>query len=441
MGVIFVASACSQSSSGSGGSSESGGGADRTDSKAIEQGGGEGQPGSGGAKASGKVLLVAQSTFKRAANGQYTVPGPATLLVLRQEGSRWHQETIEDPESSVFHKGMVIAEEGQEPAIVTIAGKKAALKLWRRQGKTWTSKTVWQPSFGGENDRLRDIEIADVTGDNQPEIVLATHDQGVVAVMKRTKSGWEPIEIDREPNTFVHEVEVGDVDGDGTAEIYATPSHPNKGTGGPQPGKVTRYQWNGERFEREVVISWDTRHAKEILVADLDGNGHPELYASLEGETEGGLCGMPGSKIVHPGEIVRLDRGENGWSSKVVATLENECLCRFLLAGDLDNDGSPELIAATSKQGIWMFEPGPSLPLKGTLLTRETGGFEHASLLADMDGQGGPELYVADDSHGRLVRYTWSGGRLGPAEVILTRTVPRSAMTWNLWVADYPAAR
>lgn len=413
------------------------GGADSGRAMAAPDGGAAAAP--SGERAGTKVVLVAQSTFTRADSGQYTTPGPARLIILRRNGARWDQDVIEDAESSVFHKGMVIAAAGQDPVIATIGGKRALLKLWRKSGGRWSSETVWSPSFGGANDRLRDMELADVTGDGQPEIVLATHDQGVVAVVRRVGDRWEPQEIDREADIFVHEVEVGDVDGNGIAEIYATPSRPNKGTGGPQPGQVTRYQWNGERFDREVVVSWERSHAKEILVADVDGAGGPELYASLEGETEGALCGLPGAKVVSPAKIVRLERSGTGWISRDVAAVPDECLCRFLLAGDLDGDRGAELVAAAYKQGIWAFEPG-ELPMKGRNLGRDTGGFEHASVLADGDGDGTPELYVADDDHGRLLRYRWSGDGLGAPDVLLTRTVPRSAITWNVWVGDLPAA-
>ena len=65
--------------------------------------------------------------------------------------------------------------------------------------------------------------------------------QGVVAVVRPTAEGYEVEEIDHDPGTFVHEIEIGDLDGDGVPEIYATPSLPNKLDGTPQPGSVVRY--------------------------------------------------------------------------------------------------------------------------------------------------------------------------------------------------------
>src|SRR5262249_57357482 len=80
---------------------------------------------------------------------------------------------------------------------------------------------------GDKCDRLRDIEQGDVDGDGKPDLVIATHDQGVIAVV-HPEQGWRVEEVDRSPDTFVHEIEIGDVDGDGTAEFFATPSKPNK---------------------------------------------------------------------------------------------------------------------------------------------------------------------------------------------------------------------
>jgi hypothetical protein len=422
--VLGGCSRCGSSGEGSGGPTPEDQPADRIDGTAA----GEHQP------TEGKVLLVAQSTVTRDDQGLWVRPDAAKLLIFRHQGGSWSREEIVDSGSNVFHKGMVFG----DGAILTIGGDQAALKLWRSSGGEWQAETVWQPSFGGQRNRLRDVEVANFDG-GDPEIVLATHDQGVVAVVRRTSAGWEPMELDREPDTFVHEVEVGDVDGDGTPEVYSTPSRPNLGTGGAQPGKIKRYRWTGTGFESDVVAQWDTRHAKEVLVADLDGNGRPELYAALEGETEAGSG--PGGRLVEPAEIVRLTRNESGWTAEVVGVIPDERQCRFLMAGDLDGDGRSELIAAAFTTGIWMLEPGASLPWSITNLTRSTGGYEHASLLADMDGDGALELFVADDTHGRLVRFTWQDGRLSAPEVIATRAAPQSAMTWNLWVADLETAR
>ena len=46
--------------------------------------------------------------------------------------------------------------------------------------------------------------------------------QGVIAVVSHRGDDWQARELYREPSTFVHEIELGDLDGDGVLEVYAT---------------------------------------------------------------------------------------------------------------------------------------------------------------------------------------------------------------------------
>ena len=96
---------------------------------------------------------------------------------------------------------------------------------------------------------------------------------------------YEVAELDAEKDTFVHEIEVGDLDGDGMVEIYATPSEPNKLDGSEQSGHVTRYA-PAAKQGRSIVADLGNRHAKEILVRDVDGDGRDELYVAVEAHTE-----------------------------------------------------------------------------------------------------------------------------------------------------------
>ena len=62
---------------------------------------------------------------------------------------------------------------------------------------------------------------------------------------------------------------------------------------------------------------------------------------------------------------------------------------------------------------------------------KDSAGFEHASILSDLDGDGVDELYVASDRHKELRRYVWNGSKL-VREVIYARPDDRSIFTWNL---------
>lgn len=361
---------------------------------------------------SGPTILVAQAQFVKETTPDgksKPKPGPARLVILHQSGQQWKRQLLEDPESNVFHKAAFFADPADPaagPGILTIGANAAAIKLWHRAGDGWSAQTLWKTTFGGKWDRFRDFEIGDVTGDGQPDIAIATHDQGVVAVLTRSGDGWQATEIDRKPGTFVHEVELADLDGDGVSEIYTTPSQPNRMDGTSQPGDIVAYRHTPEGFQRQVVEAFPRRHAKEILVTDLDGDGRPALLAVVEAD----LGKEPNPKPDSDKVVLRRYRIEAGqYTGENVCALSDK-MCRFLNAGDVDGDGQAEIIASMHKAGIWLVRPG-SGQWQTELIDRNSGGFEHATVLADLDADGVQEIYVAADKQQQVCRYRWTDGR------------------------------
>lgn len=337
-----------------------------------------------------------------------TLPGRVGILT-RQDG-KWNHRILEDTDNNVFHKAMAFGSEG----MLTLGGTKAVVKLWRPDG---TRELLWEADFGGSFSRMRDAEVGNIYGDGKAAIAIATHDQGVVAVLRREASGrFKVEELDRQPDTVVHEIELGDMDGDGVMEIYATPTAPNKVDGTPQPGKVVRYV-PARGQGRTVVADLGERHAKEILVTDMDGDGRDELYVSVEA--------VSGGRV----EIQRYLATTDPTHGELIATLD-DTLCRFLTAGDVDGDGKKEMVAATSKSGLWLLRPRKG-PWDKELIDAGSSGFEHASILLDLDGDRRDELYVASDNQREVRRYDWTpkGWR---HEVLLKYEDTLSRFTWNI---------
>jgi hypothetical protein len=378
----------------------------------------------GGPQNLDRGLLIALAQFVTE-NGK-PVPGPARLEFLTLSDGAWHVTAIEDPDSNVFHKAMVYDGFGT-PEILTLGGTRAIVKTWKKGPDGRLVPTVqWEKDFGGKFSRMRDAEVGDIYGDGKQSVAVATHDQGVVAVLRPRDDGtFEVNEIDHQPNTVVHEIELGDLDGDGVIEVYATPSAPNRLDGTPQPGEVVRYV-PAKNEGRVVVAELGDRHAKEILVGDVDGDGRDELYVSVEGHVDAN------KQLVDPVEIRRYDADTPADQGHVIAVIDDR-LSRFLTAGDVDGDGKKELVAATFSKGVWMFRPGddPRGQWIAERIDADSAGFEHAAILADLDGDGVDELYVASDRDKELRRYTWTDGVLD-RQVIYARPDNRPIFTWNL---------
>lgn len=362
-------------------------------------------------------LLVTQAWFWKDENGD-SQPGPARLEIWRSKVDGWERIRLEDSDSNVFHKAIPF-----QNGILTIGAERALLKHWTMQDGRWNSETLWERDWKGKFNRLRDIEVGDVNHDGKEDLVIATHDAGVVAVIepKTADSKQTLIELDEVKDTFVHEIEIGDIDGDGKLEFFATPSDRNQSKKS-QAGKVVMYRWDGKEYKRTIVEEYKKTHAKEILVADVTGDNKSELFSVLEAE-------RVGKAIIKPVEIRQYtEQADGSFKGEAAFTLKDE-QCRFLVPGDFDHDGQIDLVAAGYHSGLWIARQTDDGKWETTLIDKDSSGFEHTSYATDIDGDGKVELVVAADNQASLNIYRWNGTAFDKEKI---GDIAPNTFTWNI---------
>jgi len=369
------------------------------------------------------ALLLAQAWFRFDEQDKPQL-SPARLDIWRPDAEGvWGFSRLEDPESNVFHKAMP-----WKGGILTIGAERAALKHWLRVDGAWKARTLWQRSWGGQFDRLRDMELGDVDADGQDDIVVASHDYGVVAVVGVQGEEVAVTELGRRPGTFVHEVELGDSDGDGALEIFFTPSERNQ-IHYSQSGAIGCYHWGGADYKIAWLDSLLDTHAKEILAADLDGDGKDEVYALVEAVL------AEDKSIERPVQLRRYRHGAQGFEGETLLSLP-AARARFLVAADFDRDGQLELVAATCKSGLFLIEmpAAAGAAWRAERFEARSSGYEHAILAADLEGDGQVELYVAADDQRELRRYDFDAQSGGFQRSVLGRLEgeARASLVWNM---------
>lgn len=357
-------------------------------------------------------------------------------IAWKERDGKPERKAFELAGGNVFHKCMWFSPEHGEPGILTISANMPYLQIWREgpAGK-FTAETLWTATVGFREHRFRDVEVGDVDGDGHDELVVVTHDAGAVYVLEQTDKGLEATEVQREGvETFVHEVEIGDVDGDGKLEFFTTPSEPNRLDGTEQEGRIDMYRWEAvsKSYQRTEVARMTDRHAKELLVFD-DGKGFRVLCAALEAE---GLKGEDARVII------RTWQWKDGAAVQAGdIPLEGE-MCRFLNQGDTDGDGVHEIIASTRKQGIFAASrDGDGWKSSCIVPGYVSGGFEHATVVFDWDGDGRDELFVGSDTQKKLRRFWYDPAKKSYESEDILDFEGEKYFVWNIMPIPAPAGR
>ncbi|MCP4696069.1 MAG: hypothetical protein GY862_04360 [Gammaproteobacteria bacterium] len=183
----------------------------------------------------------------------------------------------------------------------------------------------------------KDISVAtgDFFGDGVDRIVVNADKKAVFYELDGSIVGGLLV-VDRQGD-----VAAGDMDGDGADEVLTTSKskHDNQ---------VTIYNFATSEISTVSIDSLGKNTRLSIVAVDIDGDGSAEIFAgNLKKENEVALYAADGT------EILTFDVFQ-GTASLNTRKKDNKKVEKYganVAAGDLDGDGVPELIVATADKG------------------------------------------------------------------------------------------
>jgi hypothetical protein len=250
------------------------------------------------------------------------------------------------------------------------------------------------------------MAVADVNGDSNPDLVVAneyTDNGGSVGVLLGNGDGtFQSAATYATGGAYPYSVAVADVNGDGKPDlVVANQCANNSGNcGNGDNGIVGVLLGNGDgTFQTAVAYSSGGYGALSVAVADVNGDGKPDLVVA--NQCADSTCATNGTVAV------LLGNGDGTFQTAVAYSSGGYGALSVAVA-DVNGDGKPDLLVGNQCESNSTCANGGMVGVllgkgDGTFqssVSYGAGGFDRGTLVGeavgDVNGDGKPDLVVAD---------------------------------------------
>ena len=242
------------------------------------------------------------------------------------------------------------------------------------------------------------VAIADLNGDGKLDVVLAGYivgRDGVVAVLLGNGDGTFQAPVIYSTGAWgIGSVAIADLNGDGYPDLVVANQCLTEVCSGNPSGAVSVLLGNGDgTFQTPVNYGSDGHDASSVAIADLNGDGYPDLAVS-------NLCQLSANCPVGapPGEVsVFLGNGDGTFRAPVSYSSGGSWATSVAI-GALSGNGYPDLVVTN----FFLFNAAGVLLGDGDGVFQtpvsygESSAFANSVAIADVNGDGYLDLVVAN---------------------------------------------